>query len=263
MTPIYVGGPQSVTVPSQPSLINPSPHVLQPGIPVDISPVLQGSMYPMNQTLTFNQQTTQFSSSLPVPHQQFQESPLQIPTNMVQIHNGTTAISVHGHPLFIEKTVETPFQVSPAVETLKPSPRPELLPPLDLPPKWKWAKDERGRVYYYHVKERISQWLPPPPDHIGVQPDSSTSSESSEESSSSNEEEEDKEEDFRSNEEMNAEGSTEISVTLKQSVSRKLESKSNLEIKKKRDGLVQERIISVSIIMLYTSLGLRKIDFSI
>lgn len=32
---------------------------------------------------------------------------------------------------------------------------------LKLPPKWKIATDEQGRVYYYHTKTRVSQWYPP------------------------------------------------------------------------------------------------------
>jgi len=35
------------------------------------------------------------------------------------------------------------------------------LVPLQLPPKWKSAKDAEGRTYYYHVKSRVSQWEPP------------------------------------------------------------------------------------------------------
>lgn len=34
--------------------------------------------------------------------------------------------------------------------------------PVQLPPKWKCAKDKYGRPYYYHVKIRKSQWIPPP-----------------------------------------------------------------------------------------------------
>jgi len=33
--------------------------------------------------------------------------------------------------------------------------------PMKLPPHWKSAKDSRGLVYYYHMKERKSQWSPP------------------------------------------------------------------------------------------------------
>lgn len=34
-------------------------------------------------------------------------------------------------------------------------------PPVNLPPKWKCAKDKYGRPYYYHIKIRRSQWEPP------------------------------------------------------------------------------------------------------
>ncbi|XP_076653425.1 SET domain containing 2 isoform X2 [Halictus rubicundus] len=126
----------------------------------------------------------------------------------------------------------------------------------DLPPKWKSATDARGRTYYYHVKERVSQWLPPPPDHIGVQPDSSSSSESSEDSSSSNEDEEDIEDD--NNEDQKPE-ELELNNTLlekslngsKHNVSKKASVHNAAgstvvfpEGKKRREGLVQERIIS-------------------
>ncbi|XP_058457916.1 probable histone-lysine N-methyltransferase CG1716 [Malaya genurostris] len=38
------------------------------------------------------------------------------------------------------------------------------LPPMDLPPLWKFAIDERGLLYYYHVKDRVPQWEPPKKD---------------------------------------------------------------------------------------------------
>ncbi|XP_043464325.1 histone-lysine N-methyltransferase SETD2 isoform X3 [Leptopilina heterotoma] len=244
MTPVYVGGSQAISGTSHQT---PPLHVLQTGISVDISPSLQAAMYPINQTPTYSQQTSQFPPPLSIPSQQFQESPLQIPNNLVQIHNGTSSIPVQGQSLFIDKSIEnSPFQPAHPVETQKPPTQPDIPPPLDLPPKWKWAKDERGRVYYYHIKERVSQWLPPPPDHIGVQPDSSTSSDSSEESSSSNEEEEDVEEDKnsdRTTEDMDVDSVCDASVEAKQSPSKKPEVNC-VEVKKKRDGLVQERIIS-------------------
>lgn len=140
-------------------------------------------------------------------------------------------------------------------------PQPEI-PPIDLPPKWKSATDSRGRTYYYHVKERISQWLPPPPDHIGVQPDSSSSEESSEESSSSNEDEEeiddDHNEDQKSDDPEAGSTLTESPLsTSKPNIPKKLNTPLTgntlpfPESKKRRVGLVQERIISVSIIYLF------------
>ncbi|XP_012233977.2 histone-lysine N-methyltransferase Set2 isoform X2 [Linepithema humile] len=133
-------------------------------------------------------------------------------------------------------------------------PQPEI-PPIDLPPKWKSATDSRGRIYYYHVKDRISQWLPPPPDHIGVQPDSSSSEESSEESSSSNEDDEDIDDDHNEDQKNDdVEASSVVtespSSTSKPNIPKKLSTPLTgntlpvPESKKRRVGLVQERIIS-------------------
>ena len=36
-----------------------------------------------------------------------------------------------------------------------------ILPELDLPANWKCAIDDKGRLYYYHLKHRIPQWEPP------------------------------------------------------------------------------------------------------
>lgn len=35
------------------------------------------------------------------------------------------------------------------------------LPPIDLPEHWKYAIDDKGRIYYYHIKIREPQWEPP------------------------------------------------------------------------------------------------------
>ncbi|XP_055593852.1 probable histone-lysine N-methyltransferase CG1716 [Uranotaenia lowii] len=60
------------------------------------------------------------------------------------------------------------------------------LPPMDLPPLWKFAIDDRGRLYYYHVRDRVPQWEPPrkdlcrPPGQHGIRDeDISMSSDSS------------------------------------------------------------------------------------
>lgn len=37
-----------------------------------------------------------------------------------------------------------------------------ILPPMDIPEGWKYAIDDRGRIYYYNVKIRVSQWTLPP-----------------------------------------------------------------------------------------------------
>lgn len=68
----------------------------------------------------------------------------------------------------------------------------KLLDPLtDLPPGWKWARDVRKRIYFYHVIQRVSQWLPPPPDHLFPLSDSSDSSDFDEKDDQNKEETDD------------------------------------------------------------------------
>lgn len=165
----------------------------------------------------------------------------------------------HNH---FEKSVDQFSNLASAGSATNQPPQSEI-PPIDLPPKWKSTIDNRGRIYYYHIKDRISQWLPPPPDHIGVQPDSSSTSESSDESSSSNEDDEDIDDDHvdvQPNDDIEA---SNVSIESSSSgfmpdISKKLGGHNStgsslpfLESKKRRDGLVQERIISVSIISIY------------
>ncbi|XP_076665914.1 SET domain containing 2 isoform X2 [Andrena cerasifolii] len=212
---VYVGGPQSVPGHSQSGIAPQSSHVLPPSISSEISP-----------------------------------GQLSVSNNLV--HGGTPPITIQTQSLYdhIEKQPEQQFSAKPFKQS-----QPEAQP-IDLPPKWKSATDARGRTYYYHVKERVSQWLPPPPDHIGVQPDSSSTSESSEESSSSNEDDEDIEED--NNEDPKSEEIDSSNTLVEKSLdgSKHITSKKSgihnptgnpglfPEGKKRREGLVQERIIS-------------------
>lgn len=202
----------------------------------------------------FNQTTSSYSLiSHPQP---YSEGQLSLPSSLVSVHGGTPPISIQT-PLYNHETpADEQFSNHTSAESVSTNRvvQPEI-PPIDLPPKWKSATDSRGRTYYYHVKERISQWLPPPPDHIGVQPDSSSTSESSEESSSSNEDDEDIDDDHNDdqrNEDMEASSSLTENSVSKPNVAKKLGGQliGSLplpELKKRRDGLVQERIISVSI----------------
>lgn len=216
------------------------------GVPPSVPPVA----YSLSQTTVFNQTTSSYSLiSHPQPYSEGQ--PLS--NNLVSV-GGTPPISIQT-PLYnhIEKPADQQF-----TSTENRPPQPEV-PPIDLPPKWKSATDSRGRTYYYHVKERISQWLPPPPDHIGVQPDSSSTSESSEESSSSNEDYEDLDDDHTEDQrnddiEISNVSTESPSGTSRSNTSKKLgghnltgSSLPFTEPKKRREGLVQERIISVSI----------------
>lgn len=85
----------------------------------------------------------------------------------------------------------------------EPPQQPPLPPPIRLPKFWKTAKDSEGRIYYYQMKTRHSQWEPPPyqPPPPPKPPDDESSSSSSE-SSESSEEEEEEEEEFDEDEEF-------------------------------------------------------------
>lgn len=101
----------------------------------------------------------------------------------------------------------------------------------------------------FRLKERVPQWLPPRPDHLIGQVDSTSSSESSDDSSSSNEDDDensDKEADGKDSE-MSIDGGLDLQLAGEHSaVSLPEEQPVVVEPRKKRDGLVQERIISVS-----------------
>lgn len=43
--------------------------------------------------------------------------------------------------------------------TLSTNPNDYHLPSIDLPEHWRFAIDKNGRIYYYHDKIRISQWV--------------------------------------------------------------------------------------------------------
>ncbi|XP_075214845.1 SET domain containing 2 [Lycorma delicatula] len=141
-------------------------------------------------------------------------------------------------------------------------------PSVRLPPKWKSAKDSEGRTYYYHVKTRVSQWEPPVWDqHQQPQPQQSDSSsdsddDSDDESSSTSEDEEEEEEEKNEEEEeedMEEEPEPEYDdpylieddIMIDKEPDMEPSSMDDFNItddssaaKRKRDGLVQERIIS-------------------
>ncbi|XP_012274643.1 probable histone-lysine N-methyltransferase CG1716 [Orussus abietinus] len=258
-TPVYVGG-HSQTLPGLPqSTVSQTPAVLTAAITPGIQPVIPAGVPPtvyMNQTPAFTPPNTAY----PILPHPYPESQIQISGNLLRVHTESSPVPIPTQPLYIEKSVEQftapvttaePASFTPVVSASTPAPEP---PPLDLPPKWKWAKDARGRIYYYHVKERISQWLPPPPDHIGVHPDSSSTSESSDETSSSNEDDEDVDDD-RNSDKMGDSVLVENSLVegtsrnVKESTAKKLDIYAatltvGTELKRRRDGLVQERIIS-------------------
>ncbi|ODM96183.1 hypothetical protein Ocin01_10498 [Orchesella cincta] len=126
-------------------------------------------------------------------------------------------------PLVIVPEVESETGYPPWPEGL---PGPPPLPPRELPKNWKMAIDDEGRCYYYHTRTKVTRWDPPNPYDV-------SSSESSE-SSTEEEEEEDKIEEA-------SEGSPSISKASIQTWRTKLIERAE---RRKKTGLVQERIIS-------------------
>ncbi|KAJ9595221.1 hypothetical protein L9F63_013482, partial [Diploptera punctata] len=168
----------------------------------------------------------------------------------------------------------------PIQQPFVPAPPPPLPPPVRLPPKWKSAKDSEGRTYYYHVKTRVSQWEPPQWTETDQQPESESSSDSSDDddddededdSSSTDEEEEAEQEekfikstpdgniidgDTNENPKQDMRSSTaylsgmclveeeEMELVQDQTDSFLLQQEESRKREKRREGLVQERIIS-------------------
>ncbi|XP_047367360.1 probable histone-lysine N-methyltransferase CG1716 isoform X1 [Vespa velutina] len=252
-TSTCVGGNQSLSTSS--TIVSQNPHALQSTITSEISTGITGTtavpssvppvVYSLNQASAFNQTTTSYS--LISHHQQYPEGHLSIASNLVPVHGVSQPISIQSQSLYVDKTTNSQqFPVNASTDTIS---NQAEIPPIDLPPKWKSAIDARGRRYYYHIKERVSQWLPPPPDHIGVQPDSSSTSESSDDSTSSNEDEEDLDDDQIDKKEEDV--YLDAGTTEKRNSTKKVNpfntpvgSALFPETKKRRDGLVQERIIS-------------------
>lgn len=53
------------------------------------------------------------------------------------------------------------MHIKPPQQKLSTNPADYELPPMDLPKYWTYGIDEAGHVYYYHLKIRIPQWVPP------------------------------------------------------------------------------------------------------
>ncbi|XP_063973943.1 probable histone-lysine N-methyltransferase CG1716 [Diachasmimorpha longicaudata] len=215
-----------------------------PGMPPDISPSISSSVYGPGMPTGFPPPGVSYPT-MSQAQGQFVDGHLQMQNNLMSVHNGTPPTGTGVSRAFVEDSANegvpgnvltaTPMETVGEEEggTVQPD-----IPPLDLPPKWKCAKDPRGRYYYYHVKERVSQWLPPPPTHIGIQPETSSSEESTEESSSSDEDDDEEEDEWDDGEVVKV-------VEGERNKSRDPRiAGAGPEAKKRRDGLVQERIIS-------------------
>lgn len=117
------------------------PHPMQAVHPQPIAPQLtpmgiSGEMpcgitpevlYPINQTPTYC--PTPNSYPAPFPHPQEFVAEQQTPTPAEPVVPAEEQSQIEE---------EAPISID--------------VPPIDLPPKWKSAKDARGRTYYYHVQ---------------------------------------------------------------------------------------------------------------
>jgi hypothetical protein len=120
-------------------------------------------------------------------------------------------------------TPEAEFTFPPWPEGLPPPPP---LPPTVLPRGWRMAVDDEGRCYYYDIRSRVAQWNPPSPDTSSYNSSSSDSDLSDEE------------------EELESTSPTYDTETPK--IRLKVSDRSE---RRKKSGLVVERIISVSKLM--------------
>ncbi|XP_046385878.1 uncharacterized protein LOC124155803 isoform X2 [Ischnura elegans] len=169
-------GPHSPPSPSVSPQLAPAPEF----IPLPSQP--PPPQYSVNPTVSTSQSvythTAHHTQEAPLPHgtpPSFNQPEVQNPPVS---NSGPSAVS---QPLPVAPqapaVVSTPSQAPPPTSDQitrlpyplgvvggaynPPPPPPPPPPPVQLPPKWKAAKDAEGRTYYYHVKLRVPQWEPP------------------------------------------------------------------------------------------------------
>lgn len=266
--------PTPPIMPKPPHLANP-PNLPHQTPPQCFTPDQQPFQPPLPPNPQFVQPPPQFQPPLPSNPQNNPLPTFQPPLPQTTISQSPTSTTpqfqppLPKNPQFPQSTYQSPQPTTVAyTETTHPPPAvPLYIPtPVRLPPKWKSAKDSEGRVYYYHVKKRVSQWEPPvwEQPHPHESESSSESSESEEEEESSEEEEEeeeeeiekgeDEEEEDREVEEEEEEEEDEVEVMDVNEFRSDLieepepmtlmEDTTTDEKRRRRENLVQERIIS-------------------
>lgn len=149
------------------------------------------------------------------------------PATTMPVNLGTSALAV-------------PFVVGE-----EPPPPPPGPITIQLPPRWKMARDSEGHVYFYHVKSRTSQWEPPTLEQhqqleaeMGSDSDSNDSSSSDSDSTSTTDSE-----DFSSDEEEEEEVVKVTTVEIGELCDEKMIRRHRAK-KPRSEALVQERVIS-------------------
>ncbi|KAK7065809.1 Histone-lysine N-methyltransferase setd2 [Halocaridina rubra] len=196
-------------------------------------------------------------STIPLPGEAMQTSPTQplpgqaVPVEgtppqgaqllTVPVTGGETGVVTPAVPINIgTNAVAVPFVVG---EEPPPPPPPGPIT-IQLPPRWKMARDSEGHVYFYHTKTRTSQWEPPSVEQhqqleagLGSDSDSDSSSSDSESTSSSDSE------DFSSDEEVEKE-QEQVTVVERGELTEEKMVRHHRAKKPRSEALVQERVIS-------------------
>uniref|UniRef100_S4R4T2 WW domain-containing protein n=1 Tax=Petromyzon marinus TaxID=7757 RepID=S4R4T2_PETMA len=83
---------------------------------------------------------------------------------VVQAAPGAPAVAVAYQQPIVMETVQQPTQTA-MIATCNvmelPPPSPPKPKVISLPPNWRTATDQEGKIYYYHVVSRVTQWDPP------------------------------------------------------------------------------------------------------
>uniref|UniRef100_A0A669DYM6 [histone H3]-lysine(36) N-trimethyltransferase n=1 Tax=Oreochromis niloticus TaxID=8128 RepID=A0A669DYM6_ORENI len=147
----------------------------QQAVTVQTQPAQQYAAAPgQGQTPTaiyYQGQPCQTIYSIPAPYPQTN-------TPVIQAYTDPTASYLHGQPVYpgqqgvvvqqggtvttivTSQTVQQEMIVPNSVIDLPP-PSPPKPKTIVLPPNWKVARDPEGKIYYYHVVTRQTQWDPP------------------------------------------------------------------------------------------------------
>ncbi|XP_030605295.1 histone-lysine N-methyltransferase SETD2 isoform X3 [Archocentrus centrarchus] len=147
----------------------------QQAVTVQTQPTQQYATAPgqgQTQTAIYYQgQPCQTIYSIPTPYPQAN-------TPVIQAYTEPTASYLHGQPVYpgqqgvvvqqggtvttivTSQTVQQEMIVPNSVIDLPP-PSPPKPKTIVLPPNWKVARDPEGKIYYYHVVTRQTQWDPP------------------------------------------------------------------------------------------------------
>ncbi|CAM9421702.1 unnamed protein product [Lampetra planeri] len=80
---------------------------------------------------------------------------------VVQAAPGAPAVAVAYQQPVVMETVQQTAMIATCNVMELPPPSPPKPKVISLPPNWRTATDQEGKIYYYHVVSRVTQWDPP------------------------------------------------------------------------------------------------------